>query len=472
MPYLVAGAETVYGTFNRYRKDPDSIEFKIIKEFLEKTDSGYLFSFGTSLSNSKAKQNVKIKDTYAEHFEKFFKKENFIETTKAYNIDNLVMDSGGYQAQSGYLSIEKCWEFMHEYVKFIKRNHETFNYFFALDLVPDGLTYDELLDMNDKSFNELAVLDENIRKKIIFIYHFFTPLVYKAWKVIVSKYFDKFSNYFAFGGLAAKDTTSVKLPISVFAIGIVQIVHEAKLRGIKKLKIHILGAASYRDIMLYQLYKVIIKTYHNVDLDITYDSSLVFKQIQKSRCINIIEEDYTNNLVSLREADLNKNIIRVINGIESDITVENLIKEKMRNMLNEINSSYAYVIDDLNIYEEKADGSGLGLGKTFGMLCILFSGWQYNELEKKCYSYLIREIPLLQEDPFIFFDKVYDILLKLNAGKLSHKFKDKRAYVRNTVECLINLDTQYIDDIVNSFLTQAEIVDLNTISNDTPSWDF
>ena len=460
MPYLVAGAETVYGTFNKFREDTECVQHKIIKEFLEKTDSGYLFSFGNGLSNSGRGKKVKIKGYYAKSFSKFFKKDTFLKNNEVFNIEKIVMDSGGYQAQSGYLSIPECYEFTDEYVEFVKSNKDNFSYFFALDLIPNGLTSAELLKMNDESFSKLAELDEDIRKKVIFIYHFFTPKVYEIWKTITKKYFDKFSNYYAFGGLAAKDTTSVSLPISVFAIGIVQLVYNAKIRGMNKLSIHILGAASYRDIMLYQLYKVIIKEYHNVDLDITYDSSLVFKQIHKSRCINILEEDYTNNLISLKEANLGKMIYRVIDGVGSHISAEDLIREKYTMMLNSINPEYAYVGKTLNIYEDKADGTGRGLGKTFGLLSILFAGWQYNQLEYRSYAYIQEQLRLHKDDTFTFYDLMSDILLKLNAGKLSYKFKGKLKYVRKTVECLINLDPNEIDRIVNTHLAGSEIVDL------------
>lgn len=470
MPYLVAGAETVYGTFHKYVKKEDSWQFKLIHKFIEKTDSGYLFSFGNGLSNSKNNKRVKIKNSYAKSFSKFFKKETFIENCEKYDIKNIVMDSGGYQAQSGYLDLKKCYEFIEEYNKFILENHEKFRYFFALDLIPDGLSYEELVALNTKSFETHNALPDEIKKKMIFIYHFFTPKVHKAWHEITDKYFDKFSDYFAFGGLAAKDTVGVKLPIAVFSIGIVKIVHNAKLRGIKKLKIHILGAASYRDIMLYQLYKVIIRTYHDVDLDITYDSSLPFKQIQKSRCVNIIEDDYTNNLLSIRESDLGLYIERYINGKSNYITVENLVKEKMVEMAKDIAPEYIDIIKNVPIYELKADKSGNGLGKDFGLLCILFSSWQYHRLEEQCFQYILSMMDTLKNNPFQFYDVINDLLLKLNAGKLSYKFKDKVKYVRSTVECLIDLNTDYIDEIVDTFLLQSEIVDMQVEDDIKPSW--
>jgi len=470
MPYLVAGAETVYGTFHKYLENQNSWQFKLMKEFMTKTDAGYLFSFGNALATSKSKNKVKIKNSYAKMFSKFFQKDTFNKTNEIFNIHNIVMDSGGYQAQSGYLTIQECYDFIEEYKQFILMNHEKFRYFFALDLIPDGLSYDELLKLNETSFQALYSLPEEIRKKIIFIYHFFTPKVYEAWKGLTAKYFDKFSDYFAFGGLAAKDTVSVNMPIAVFAIGIVQIVHNAKLKGIKKLKMHILGAASYRDIMLYQLYKAVIKKYHDVEIDITYDSSLVFKQIQKSRCINIIEDDFTNNLISIRELNLNTYVERLTNGKDSTIKVNDLIIEKFTKMAEEIYPECVNDVKSISLYEDKKDGSGTGLGRDFGLLSILFSGWQYNELEKRCYDYIQSKMSLLETDPYEFYDAMSDILLKLNAGKLSYKFKDKIKYVRLTVECLMKLDVDYIDDIVNISLASAEIVDKS--ENDFPTLDF
>lgn len=471
MPYLVAGAETVYGTFHKYLADKTTWQHNFLKTFMQSTDAGYLFSFGNGLATSKSKTKVKIKNNYAKSFSKFFNKETFTETNKVFDIRNIVMDSGGYQAQSGYLTIAECYEFIEEYKNFIAENHEKFRYFFALDLIPDGLSYEELYKLNETSFESLMSLPEDVRKKIIFVYHFFTPKVHQAWHSLTEKYFDKFSDYYAFGGLAAKDTVGMKMPIAVFAIGIVKIVHNAKIRGIKKLKIHILGAASYRDIMLYQLYKAIIKEYHDIEISITYDSSLVFKQIQKSRCINIIEEDFTNNLISIRETDLGLYVDRTNNGIDASVTVEELLREKLLLMTKEIYPEALEHVTNMPIYEMKQDQTGNGLSKDFGLMSIMFSGWQYNELEKKCYTYIMERMPMLKSDPFHFYDIMSDLLLKLNAGKLSFKFKDKVKYVRATVECLIKLDTHYIDDIVDLFLVQAEIVDKADSVDSMPTWD-
>jgi len=443
----------------------------ILKDFIAKTDSGYLFSFGNCLANKDGKK-TRIKGNYVKQFSKFFNKEHFKETIKTFNLNHIVMDSGGYQAQSGYLTVPECYEFIDEYKQFIEEQHSNFRNFFALDLIPDGLSASEILKLNDTSYSNLASLPEEARKKVIFVYHFFTPKVYETWKTITAKYFDKFSDYFAFGGLAAKDTTGVRLPIAVFAIGIVQIVHEAKMRGMKKIKIHILGAASYRDIMLYQLYKVIIKKFHDIDLDITYDSSLVFKQIQKSRCINILEEDYTNNLLCIKETNLKKKINRMVNGVDTYTTVEDILREKFANMLECIDPMYRQLGEMMHIYEMKSDGTGTSLGATFSFLTILFSGWQYNELEKKSYKYIDSLMPILDSDPYEFYDVLSDVLLKLNAGKLSFKFKDKIKYIRSTVECLINLDTKYIDTVVNDFLAQAEIVDTIVSDVEIPTMDF
>jgi hypothetical protein len=473
MPYLVAGAETVYGTFHKYTKDKDTWGYKYLKNFMSKRDPGYLFSFGNGLATSKSKTRIKIKGKYSKTFSKFFTKDTFIETNKEFDIDNIVMDSGGYQAQSGYLTIEECYEFIDEYKKFIELNHESFRYFFALDLIPDGLSYDELVKLNTTSFESLNSLPENIRKKIIFIYHFFTPKVHKAWQGITDTYFNRFSDFFSFGGLAAKDTVGMKLPVAVFSIGIVKIVHHAIKHNMKNIKIHILGAASYRDVMLYQLYKAIIKEYHGVNIDITYDSSLVFKQIQKSRCINIIEEDFTNNLLSIREVHLKRFVSRVTdNMMDKSATVEYILKEKFINMTKDVSPEHLDIVKDVNIYEMKSDGSGTSLSKDFALLSILFSSYQYNELEKKCYDYIMNKMNLLKENPFQFYNTINDILLKLNAGKLSYKFKDKVKYISSTVECLIKLDTDYIDEIVDIFLSGAEIVDTVGSMDDMPIIEF
>lgn len=465
MAYIVACAHTVYNNIYKYVDKPNDIFHQIIKDFMITTNSGYLWSFGTGL-NEKSNGNIKIKGKYAKKHIKNFQKEKFITVSKVFNITNLVMDSGGYQAQAGYLSIDNCYDFINEYKEFILNTHDKFKNFFALDLIPNGMTYNQLLDLNIKSFEALASLPDDIRKKIIFVYHFFTPKVFEAWKTITDKYFDKFGNYFAFGGLAANDTASVTLPIAVFAIGIVQIVYQAKKRNMNNIKIHVLGAASYRDVMMYQLYRAVIKEYHGIDIEITYDSSLAFKQIQKSRRINIIEEDFSNILIDLRENMLDAKILR--HGHDNTKEVYNtpleILKENLKNMLTFINPKYSNFADDMVMYEEKDDGTGRGLSKKFTILSFLFCGWQYNDLEKKCYDYINNLMPLLKTDPYEFYEQLTDVLLKLNQGKLSYRFKDKIMYVKNTIEYLIKLDPEMIEQVVKDNLAGSEIID--TINED------
>lgn len=466
MPYIVAGAHSVFTNIHRYFDKPDNIYHQIIKDFMARTNSGYLWSFGNGL-NDESKDRVKIKGNYGKKHVNIFNNPRFNEVRTAYNITNLVMDSGGYQAQSGYLSIDDCYDFIDEYKYFIENSHDKFKNFFALDLIPNGLSYNQLLDLNMKSYEALANLPEEARKKVIFVYHFFTPKVFEAWKTITDNYFDKFGNYFAFGGLAANDTTSVVLPISVFAIGIVQIVYQAKKRNMNNIKIHVLGAASYRDVMMYQLYRAVIKEYHNIDIEITYDSSLAFKQIQKSRRMNVIEPDFTNLLLDIRENVLHAKQLRHIpNTMDVYNTTEEIVKENFEKMLEYIDPKYTGMGNSLNIYEEKEDGSGRSLSRGFTIFSILFCGWQINTLEEKCYQYVLSKMPLLKSNPYEFYDELNDILLKLNQGKLSYKFKDKIMYIRNTIDYLIALDPDMIENVVKENLSGCEIVDKGVSNNE------
>lgn len=458
MAYIVAGAHTVFNNIYKYAKNPNDIFHQIIKDFMRTTNSGYLWSFGNGL-NEHSNGSVKIKGKYAKKHIKNYEKEKFLTVRKAYNINNLVMDSGGYQAQAGYLSVDNCYEFIDEYKEFILNVNDKFNNFFALDLIPGGMTYQQLLDLNMKSYESLASLPDDIRKKIIFVYHFFTPKVFEAWKTITDKYFNKFGNYFAFGGLAANDTSSIVLPIAVFAIGIVQIVYQAKKHNMDNIKIHVLGAASYRDVMMYQLYRAVIKEYHGVNVEITYDSSLAFKQIQKSRRINVIEEDFTNLLLDIREDMLGAKVLRHIPD-KHDVynTPTEILRENLGNMLKWIDPKYSSFVDDMEIYGDKDDGTGRGLSKKFTVLSFLFCGWQYNDLERKCYKYVNDILPLLKTDPFEFYEQLNETLLKLNQGKLSYKFKDKIMYIRNTVDYLIALDPNMIEQVVNENLSGCEVI--------------
>jgi hypothetical protein len=113
---------------------------------------------------------MKVDDDFVKRYLKIFDKI----VDKEYLKDSIIMvDSGGYQVQCGYVTREQIPKFIDMYYNdFILNNYNKYTYAFTLDLAPGFehcpfKSWKDLEDINFSSYRNAASLDKKIREKLI-----------------------------------------------------------------------------------------------------------------------------------------------------------------------------------------------------------------------------------------------------------------------------------------------------------------
>ena len=103
--------------------------------------------------------------------------------------------------------------------------------------------------------------------------------------------FDKFK-HFSTGGIVANMSTDLIIPCIIYILPLIPLLNRAKKFGRKYLNFHILGGAGFRDVLFYELFKIHVMEKHGIELNITYDSSGIFKALMIGRFIHIVKNEY------------------------------------------------------------------------------------------------------------------------------------------------------------------------------------
>jgi hypothetical protein len=152
-------------------------------------------------------------------------------------------------------------------------------------------TFDDVYEKNLRSYQEASQLPEDVRKKMIYVHHFRTPKLSEIYtRLLRENNFYQYFNNFACGGIVSNMASDLKIPCLVYILPLIPLIRETQNAGRDYLNFHILGGASYRDVLFYELFKEVVRRYHNIELKITYDSSGIFRQIFVARYIHAIDD--------------------------------------------------------------------------------------------------------------------------------------------------------------------------------------
>jgi len=474
MSYIYAASETLLSLIYNTGGEIDSDFFE---GYITNISNKFLITYGTGLSKStktnynKLKtpnnyNNSLIKTVFGKPF--MIKSFDYLQKNKL----QLFMDSGGFQATMGYLGKQELNLFIREYANFISNYNQFFSYFFTLDLLfitGSMANKKDLLNINHTSFTMLANLPDEIKKKLIFIYHFRTPTIYSIWKEISKTYEKQFSNYYSMGGIVAFSGSAKTTPIHLYIIPLCQIIKNALEQKQDNIKIHILGGASYKDVFFYKVISKIIEYYHKIKVEITYDSSAPFKQFQQARiCDILIPDTFIIQTLSVKENDLNKIALPKLN---IDKTIEQYLFSRYNAMLSNMdkNGKYNSILNNRKFYQFNTDKNQSVLNKEIALIGMLNIANQYKLVEEMSDKYL-NEIFYLFENgrEEEFFDLIYNKMILLNRMKISRKLRTQYK-LKKSMQVLKDLDIDYIDHVVNTYLSSEEMIKGN---NQVDGFDF
>jgi len=449
--YVLAGFETLASIVDNYilgkkgRYD-NNFTRADISNFLASTCHGFLHSFGQNFPNKKKYE--KYKKSEAEVYTKCRDMGVFDDCT-------LLADSGGFQISIGRLTRRESDLLYKLYYEWIEEYYDVYDRAFILD-VPPGPgceifhSFDDVFKLNLESYLKAKSLPYNVRQKIIYIHHFRTPKLWEIYTKILREYemFDSFS-YHGTGGIVANMSSDMSIPCIIYVLPLIPLLNECKKYNRKTLNFHILGGANFRDILFYELFKITVKDHHDIDLNITYDSSGIYKQVMNARYL-LVQGKFGNiKKMDIRRVKLNTRFD------DSSKTVTEIYEEILNKMAERWN--FKKISID-GIYDPNTD--------TF-----------YEDVKIYSLLYTLELFPIVQNMMKEFAkiayelymaDEKYDFLRLcenqtrlINQGKLTRKQIIKTKSILVSLDMLVNLDEERCKNIVDHKLDKDEFRDLH-----------
>jgi hypothetical protein len=452
--YVVAGFNSFTRIINHFFKDESHEEYfnkDDLSQFFSNTCYGFLRSFGSNFKQDKKKfHNYKFRE--AETCKKY-KNTGYFDKSKLY------MDSGGYQISSGLLSLDRSELLMKLYYEFLDEYSDVYDKSFILD-IPPGINCDiiksekHLYEMNFESYSKGVELKDHIRKKMIYIHHFRSPILYKTYNKLLreNNFFEKF-DYFGTGGIVNNSNSDMRTPCILYIFPLIILLNECKKYNRKKLNFHILGGANYRDMLFYELISKHVYKIHNIELNISFDSSGLFKSLMRARVMYLYDgeifhkTDLRSHLINLRYKDN----IKVIDLLTNEIEL--------------FSKRHSYIKDyrPKEIYIKNKDGTYGTFNEVSRIYMLLYMLDQYsliqtivsNVVNDYLYDYYKNE----NESDFLI--KVFELVKTFNGGRLTKKHKIKSASIKNSLDLLTDLDESKCEHLIKTYLSKDEFNNLD-----------
>lgn len=445
--YVLCGFEVLTTVIDGFIFGPNfdnNFTRKDLQIFFNKSCAGLLHSFGQNFKGRK-------------RLDKFIKKESVIldycRDTDFYDNSEFILDSGGFQISIGMLDEKESNTLYNLYYNFLIENKNKYDRAFILDLPPGPgcqifNNFKQVYDWNKKSYLESSNLPKEVRDKIIYIHHFRTPKLWEIYTKILDgcDLFDKFQ-YYGTGGIVANMSTDLIIPCIIYVLPLIPLINRAKKCGRKVLNFHILGGASFRDILFYELFQMHVMEKHGIELNITYDSSGIFKALMIGRFIHIIRDGsvFKTNIRSSnldkRHKDEDMNIIDIYRVALNQFAEENNFKKiNLDNIYDPITKTFH---EDVRLYS------------------MLYTLDNYSKIHLHFKDILSDIYELYKNKQYDEFNReIESITRKINSDKITKKQKAKSSSVIRSLDMLTSLDDNYCKYLVNKFLSKDEFTEL------------
>lgn len=410
-----------------------------LAKYFDSTITGFLHSYGEDYA---IRKNLK---TYGKSQMKMLNR--FLNTGLFKNV-NLYIDSGGYQISTGKLDRYYSEALLDNYYDFTIEAKKIYDRSFILDVSPGENCvmfdcFDDVYEKNLRSYREASQLPDDVRSKMIYVHHFRTPKLNQIYtRLLRENNFYQYFDHFACGGIVANMSSDLKIPCLVYIIPLITLLRETKKANRDFLNFHILGGASYRDVLFYELFKEVVGRYHGIKLNITYDSSGIFRQIFIARYIHAVDDLGNIRKMNIKSDNLQRKFYQNVT-----------IQEKLDMILNGMARQYNFrEIDILNgIYDEKTMHEDV---KVYTMLYI-FS--LYSELTTNFHKWASEVLDVYESgDNERFVDLCLDQTVKAAQGRYSSKVRHKTHSIGRSIDMLKNLDEEQCTYYIRKYLAQDE----------------
>ena len=448
--YILAGFESLASIINNYMlgkngRFDDNFTRDQISDFFGSICSGFLHSYGQNFAGKKRYKN------YNKNEENVYNK---CRSWGFFNNSNFIIDSGGFQISVGRLTREESDLLGKMYYEWVEKHHHVIERAFILDIPPGPnceifKTFEDVYELNLESYNRAKSLSDDIRKKIIYIHHFRTPQLWNLYTKILREdnMFEAFQHH-GTGGIVANMSSDMVIPCIIYVLPIIPLLNEAKRCGRDFLNFHILGGANFRDVTFYELFRKVVLEKHNIKLNITYDSSGLFKSLMIGRYLWVDHPDGYLQKMDLRTPNINNRFCK-----------SSTVVDRMQMILDNF-------ADKMNFKKIKVDGIYDPSRGTFyedvKVYSMLYMLWQWAEVQERSRKIADEIYPLYSSGEIgEFTNKCLELTIKLNSGKITKKGKAKAHSVAKSLDMLTQLDEDYCQDLVKRFLSKDEFTDLD-----------
>jgi len=447
--YMLAAYDTLSKILYRFAENrkgrfEENFEIEHMADYLANICSGFLYSYGEDFRGRKKYKsyNKKCLKVFRRSIDsKFFAKAP------------LVLDSGGYQISTGRLNKEESLILTRMYYEFLREHHNIISKAFILDLPPGPgccifNNFSDVYEWNLKTYLEAKEFEDDLRNKIIYIHHIRTPSMWNIYTKILREYemFPSFK-YFGTGGMAANMKSDIIIPCIIYIIAIIPLLNECKKYGRDELNFHVLGGAGFRDLLFYGFFEKCVWEHHKIKLNITYDSTALFKQVMQARFIQV--ETNCGNMMKMefKSCDLHK---RFYEGKS--------VKEKLQDSMNHIADVIGIKRINLDgVYNE--EGSLHYDIKVYSMLYALN---KFSEIELLVKDFVNENYPLYLNNEYASFSRnCINFTTRFNQGRMTRKTQVKTNNIIQSLTAIKNLDEDYCKHVVDNVLIKDEFTELS-----------
>jgi len=401
-----------------------------------------LVSFGIILDN---KKNLSFsKDKHIELFNKLYDKS----ISPIRSSTKWILDSGGYQLSIGLLPRKHMESYLDTYISYLIDYKDTYDEAFTLDMPLTVGVLEDVLDayyLNKKSYKLFTELPDHIRDKILFVSHFRTIGNMEVWnRLIYEDEYARFFKRFSIGGLVVGQQLINELPINLYTIGLLQIIlyfkdHREYLPEDNTIRFHILGASNYRAVLFFYLLRELVRDKFNINLEISYDSSSLFKKLIRSRVFTYVENGKVYG-ISLKSRDLDK-IHPILKKTNKEVIYQEL--------------SYLANITGEDILD-KPLYKGDTLNKDIYHLIVLMEALQQKKIDEYTNNIVKDIYSLYKVNGKLALSQLTDILVQINKdGKRSSAILKTSKRFITSLDFVDRLNT--IDDLVNFMHTYISV---------------
>lgn len=408
-----------------------------------------LISFGSTASPGK---DLVAKDKYINSFMKC------VNNVRLAGNLQLMIDSGGFQVVVGRIPIRELDKFIEYYGTFLNDHYDQYEEAFILDLptsFPGGVK--ELYEMNLKSYKRMIELVGY--EKLMFIAHFRDIMYFDAWKKMIYEdgIMDKFK-LFSLAGLVLSTAISKVTPISLYAIGMSLILcRMVEMKATGTYRMHILGNASPKQVLIFYLMKELIDKVYNIQLEMSYDSAAAAKKVMLGRFIEMFNEDHTVSKIELKYEDLDAKNVKHIHKTNREL------------LLSEVGDMADIIgFDKSKINEHVYTSCTSPFDDTIRPFIMLLDNYQQMKIDTYCQN-VSKELVSNFLKTGDITKELFDVIYALNSFKSRNVCELMSYRYQKSLEFLSqNLNIEYVEGFMRTYIAITDTV-VNQTKN--PCWD-